>query len=36
MAAKLIERIENPRTTAAEYIVVQGRLFDGETVKDIN
>ena len=36
VAAKLIERIENPRTTAAEYIVVQGRLFDGETVKDIN
>ena len=36
VAAKLIERIENPRTTAAEYIVVQGKLFDGETVLDIN
>ena len=32
LASKLIERIENPQTTIAEYIVVQGRLFDGNTV----
>ncbi len=36
VASKLIERIENPRTTAAEYIVVQGRLFEGQTVRDIS
>lgn len=36
VAARLIERIENPRTTAAEYIVVQGKLFEGQTVQDIN
>ncbi|MBQ6372729.1 MAG: LacI family DNA-binding transcriptional regulator [Oscillospiraceae bacterium] len=36
VAARLIERIENPRTTAAEYIVVQGKLFEGQTVQNIN
>ena len=36
LASKLIERIENPQTTIAEYIVVQGKLFDGETVLDMN
>lgn len=36
IASKLIERIENPQTTLAEYIVVPGKLFDGETVLDRN
>ena len=36
IAEKLIERIENPQTTIAEYLVVQGRLFNGETVRDLN
>ncbi len=31
-ASKLIERIEHPRTTLPEQIVVQGSLFEGETV----
>ncbi len=36
IASKLIERIENPQTTIPEYIVVTGKLFDGETVLDMN
>ncbi len=31
-ASRLIERIEHPRTTLPEQIVVQGSLFEGETV----
>ena len=34
-AAKLIERIEHPRTTAPEHIVIEGSLLDGETVADL-
>ena len=36
IASKLIERIENPQTSISEYIVVQGSLFNGETVLDMN
>ena len=32
---KLIERIENPQTAIPEYVVVRGRLFKGETVRQI-
>ena len=32
---KLINRIENPDTAIPEYIVVTGKLFKGETVKQI-
>ena len=31
-ASRLIERIEHPRTTVPEQIVVKGSLFEGETV----
>ena len=31
-AARLIEHIEHPRTTPAEYMVVSGRLLEGESV----
>jgi DNA-binding LacI/PurR family transcriptional regulator len=31
-AERLIERIEHPRTTAAEHITVQGRLLEGDSV----
>lgn len=34
-ANKLIELIESPRTTVVEMIVVEGRVFEGETVADI-
>ncbi len=34
-AEKLICRIENPRTTPAEYIVVKGNLLEGGTVKQL-
>ncbi len=33
---KLIETIENPKTTIAERIIVKGYLQEGQTVKDIN
>ncbi|MBP0969887.1 MAG: LacI family DNA-binding transcriptional regulator [Oscillospiraceae bacterium] len=33
---KLIDRIENPRTAIPEYIVVKGKLFEGETVKQFS
>ena len=33
---KLIETIENPKTTIAERIIVKGYLQEGNTVKDIN
>ena len=32
---KLIDRIENPDTAIPEYIVVKGKMFKGETVKQI-
>ncbi len=32
---KLVDRIENPDTAIPEYIVVRGKLFKGETVKQI-
>ena len=32
---KLIDRIENPQTAIPEYIVVKGKMFKGETVKQI-
>ena len=35
-ADKLIERIEHPRTALPEHIVVQGRLLEGGTVKQLN
>jgi len=35
-AEKLIERIEKPRTAMPEQIVVEGRLLQGETVRQIN
>ncbi len=34
-AKKLIDRIEKPRGTVPEYIVVRGKLFEGETVRQI-
>ena len=34
-AAKLIERIERPRTTAPEHIVIEGNLLEGETVAEL-
>ena len=35
-AEQLIERIEHPRTTQYRHITVEGRLLEGETVRDIN
>ena len=35
VASKLIERIENPRTSLPEHIVVQGKLLEGETIREI-
>ncbi len=34
-AARLIERIERPRTTPPEHIVIEGSLLEGETVADL-
>jgi len=34
-AARLIEKIEHPRTALSEHIVVNGRLLEGETVADL-
>lgn len=34
-AEKLIERIEHPRTSLPEHIVVHGRLLEGDTVRRI-
>ena len=34
-ADKLIERIENPRTAIPEHITVEGRLLEGETVRQL-
>ncbi len=34
-AEKLIERIENPRTAVPEHITVEGRLLEGETIRQI-
>ena len=35
-AEQLIKRIEHPRTTPAKHITVQGRLLEGETVRQLN
>lgn len=35
-AEQLIERIEHPRTTPPKHITVQGRLLEGETVRQID
>ena len=35
-AEQLIERIEHPRTTLPRHITVQGRLLEGETVRQIS
>ncbi len=34
-AEQLIERIEHPRTTPPQHITVQGRLLEGETVRQL-
>ena len=34
-ASRLIERIEHPRTTPPEHIVVSGRLFEGNSVAQL-
>ncbi len=34
-ADKLIERIEKPRTAIPEHIIVQGKLLEGETVRQL-
>ena len=35
-AEQLIERIEHPRTTPPKHITVQGRLLEGETVRQLD
>ena len=35
-ASQLIERIEHPRTSLPQHIVVQGRLLEGETILQLN
>jgi DNA-binding LacI/PurR family transcriptional regulator len=32
---KLIDRIENPSTAIPEYVTIKGKLFEGETVKQL-
>ena len=34
-AAKLIERIERPRTSLPEHLVIRGSLFEGESVRQL-
>lgn len=34
-AEKLIGMIEQPKTTLVEHVVVEGRLFEGDTVKEL-
>jgi DNA-binding LacI/PurR family transcriptional regulator len=34
-AEQLIERIEHPRTTLPKHITVQGKLLEGETVRQL-
>ena len=34
-ASRLIERIEHPRTTPPEHIVVRGRLLEGASVAQL-
>ena len=34
-AAKLIERIENPRTFLPEHLIIHGSLYEGESVKQL-
>ena len=34
-AARLIERIEHPRTTLPEHLVIRGSLYEGESVKQL-
>ena len=36
MGEKLISLIENPKTTLVETIVVEGHVFEGNSVADIN
>ena len=35
-ASRLIERIERPRTTLPEHLVISGSLYEGGSVKDLN
>lgn len=35
-AAKLINLIENPKTTLIDRIIIPGRILPGETVRDVN
>ena len=35
-AERLIEKIEHPRTTLPEHLVVGGRLFEGESIKRLS
>ena len=35
-AAKLIEKIERPRTTLPEHLVIRGSLYEGESVKQLS
>ena len=34
--SRLIERIEHPRTTLPEHLVIHGSLYEGESVKDLS
>ncbi len=34
-AARLIERIEHPRTTLPEHLVIRGSLFEGDSVRQL-
>ena len=34
-AARLIERIEHPRTALPEHLVIRGSLFEGESVRQL-
>ncbi|MBQ6361606.1 MAG: LacI family DNA-binding transcriptional regulator [Lachnospiraceae bacterium] len=34
-AARLIDRIENPRTSLPEHLIIHGRLLEGESVKQL-
>lgn len=35
-AARLIEKIERPRTTLPEHLVIRGSIFEGESVKQLS
>ena len=34
--SRLIERIEHPRTTLPEHLIIHGSLYEGESVKDLS